>query len=205
MKPQPGFKLDVKGFRFSGLTVVPADELQPLVAKYLGADRSFDDLQAAANVVTDHLRRRGYFVAQAYIPEQKLEGGIVEIAVLEGRLAQVRVEMDDRAPVSRRYIESTLSSLTPGTVLDSDAIERALFFANDLRGVSVRSVIEPGPTPGTANLVVNVEATKRIDGTIEFDNYGSRFTGEHRAGASLNVNSPLGRGDLLSRHRWRRE
>ncbi len=198
VKPLPGFKIDVKGFRFSGLSVVPDSQLQPLVAKYVAPDRSFDDLQAAANVVTEYLRGQGYFVAQAYIPEQKLEGGIVEIAILEGRLAQVRVEVDDRAPVSRRFIESTLSSLTPGTVLNAEAIERALFIANDLRGVTVRSVVEPGPTPGTANLVVNVESTKRVDGTIEFDNYGSRFTGENRLGASVNFNSPLGRGDVLS-------
>jgi hemolysin activation/secretion protein len=198
VKPLPGFKLDVKGFRFSGLSVVSPDSLQPLVQKYIGPERTFEDLQAAANAVTDHLRNRGYFVAQAYVPEQKLEGGIVELAVLEGRLAQVRVEMADRAPVSRRFIESTLSTLTPGTVLYADTIERALFIANDLRGITVRSVVEPGPTPGTANLVVQVTPSKRVDGTIEFDNYGSRFTGENRFGASLNVNSPLGFGDLLS-------
>ncbi|MDB5867470.1 MAG: fhaC2, partial [Betaproteobacteria bacterium] len=85
VKPLPGFKLDVKGFRFSGLSVVSPDSLQPLVQKYIGPERTFEDLQAAANAVTDHLRNRGYFVAQAYVPEQKLEGGIVELAVLEGR------------------------------------------------------------------------------------------------------------------------
>jgi hemolysin activation/secretion protein len=198
VKPLPGFKVDVKGFRFSGLTAPPADDLQPVVQKYLGPDRTFDDLQAAANAVTEYLRRRGLFVAQAYIPEQKLEGGIVEIAVLEGRLAQVRIEMPDSAPVKRRYIESAFAGLAPGTVLTNDTVERALLIANDLRGVTVRSVVEPGAEPGTANLVVQVEPGRRIDGTVEFDNFGSRFTGENRLGASVNVNSPLGWGDILS-------
>jgi hemolysin activation/secretion protein len=198
VKPAPGFKLDIKGFRFSGLTEIPPDALLPLVSKYAGPDRTFEDLEAAARAVTDYLREHGWFVAQAYIPEQKLEHGIVEIAVLEGRLAQIRVEVPPGSPVSRRMIESTLSVLKPGTVMRAETIERALFIANDLRGVAVRSVVEPGPAPGTANLVVQVVPVKRVDGTLEFDNFGSRFTGENRFGASVNVNSPLGFGDLLS-------
>ena len=198
VKPAPGLKLDVKGFRFSGLTQVSPDALQPLVQKYVGEGRSFDELEAAARAVTDYLRDKGYFVAQAYIPEQKLEGGIVEIAVLEGRVAEVRVDVPPGSRVSRRMIEYTLSRLTPGTIMHADTIERALFIANDLRGITLRSVVEPGPTPGTANLIVQVVPGKIIDGTLEFDNYGSRFTGENRFGVSVNWNSPLGFGDLFS-------
>lgn len=125
---------------------MPESELQPLVQKYIGAGRTFEDLQAAADAVSDYLRRKGYFVAQAFLPDQKIEGGAIEIAVLEGRLGEVRLDIG----------------------------ERALFLASDLRGIVVRSVVEPGPTPGTANLVVQVAPGKRIDGTIEFDNFGSR-------------------------------
>jgi hemolysin activation/secretion protein len=198
VKPLPAFKIDVKGFQFSGLSVVSESELQPLVQKYLGPDRTFEDLQGAANAVSQYLRDKGYFVAQAFLPEQKVQEGIIEIAVLEGRLAEVRIDMDERAPVSRSQVARLLATLTPGTVLHNDTVERALFLASDLRGITVRSLIEPGAAAGTANLVVKVEAARRIDGTIEFDNHGSRFTGEHRFGASMNINSPFGRGDLLS-------
>lgn len=198
VKPLPAFKIDVTGFRFSGLTAVTESELQPLVAKFIGPGRSFDDLQGAADAVSAYMRRKGYFVAQAFLPEQKVQDGIVEIAVLEGRLAEVRIDMDEKAPVSRRAVARLLSSLTPGIVMHVDTVERALFLASDLRGITVSSVVEPGPTPGTANLIVKVTPGRRIEGTIEFDNHGSRFTGENRLGASVNVNSPLGRGDLLS-------
>ena len=198
VKPLPGFKIDVKGFKFSGLTVVAESELQPLVQRYVGPDRTFDALQGAANAVSQYLRDKGYFVAQAFLPEQKIQDGIIEIAVLEGRLSEVRIDLDDKAPISRPFIARLLSGLTPGTVLQTDTVERALFLVSDLRGITVRSLIEPGTTAGTASLVVKVEAARRVDGTIEFDNYGSRFTGEHRFGASVNFNSPFGRGDLLS-------
>lgn len=198
VKPPPAFKLDVTGFRFSGVTAVPESELQPLVQKYIGPGRSFDDLQGAAIAVANYLQSKGYFVAQAFLPEQKVQDGIVEIAVLEGRLGEVRIDLDDRAPISRRILARLFSSLTPGTLLHVDTVERALFLASDLRGITVRSVVEPGATPGTANLIVKVSAARRVDGTVELDNHGSRFTGENRFGASINFNSPFQRGDLLS-------
>lgn len=198
VKPVPGLKIDVKAFRFSGLSVESEDRLQAVVQKFKGPDKTFDDLQAAADAVSEYLQQQGYFVAQAFLPEQKIENGVVEIAVLEGRLAEVKVEMEEGAKVSRRTIDAMLSSLTPGTILHRDTVERALFLLSDLRGIAVRSIVEPGAKPGTSNLVVKISPGKRIDASIEFDNHGSRFTGEYRLGGSLDVNSPLGRGDLLS-------
>ena len=37
-----------------------------------------------------------------------------------------------------------------------------------------------------------------LNGYVDFDNHGSRFTGEHRIGANLNVNNPLTIGDQLT-------
>src|SRR5687767_6377362 len=105
VKPPPGVKVDVKSFRFSGLTVVPQGRLQPLVAKFLGPDKTFDDLQAAADAVSEYLQQQGYVVAQAYLPEQSLEGGVVEIAILEGRLAELRIDIDPAVRISRHIVE----------------------------------------------------------------------------------------------------
>lgn len=198
VKPPPGLKVDIKGFRFSGLTVVPQERLQPLVEKFLGPDRSFDDLQAAADAVSEYLQQQGYVVAQAYLPEQNLESGTVEIAILEGRLAELRIDIDPEVPVARHIIEGLLSPLRPGTVMHRDTLERSLFLVSDLRGITVRSSVEAGPTPGTSNLVVKITPGRRLDGLVEFDNHSSRFTGDYRLGGGLNINSPLRRGDLLS-------
>ena len=198
VKPVDGVRIDVKAYRFSGLVSIDESELRPVVAEFIGPDKTFDDLQAAADAVSELLQRKGYFVAQAYLPEQKIEQGIVEIAVLQGRLAKVRVELEDGVPVSREIIEGLLSGLVPGTVLHRDTVERALFLVSDLRGLNVRSIVEPGAEPGTSNLVLKVSPGRRIDGLVEFDNHSSRFTGDYRLGGGVNFNSPLGRGDLLS-------
>jgi hemolysin activation/secretion protein len=198
VKPVSGLKVDVKAFRFTGLTVVPEQELQQQVKSFIGPDKTFDDLQSAADAVSEYLQRKGYIVGQAFLPEQKIENGIVEIAVLEGKLGEVRVDMEPGVPVSRSIIEGLLSPLKPGTVLHRDLVERSLFLVSDLRGLTVHSIVEPGSAPGTSNIVLKVAAARRVDGTIEFDNHTSRFTGDYRLGGSINFNSPFKRGDLLS-------
>jgi hemolysin activation/secretion protein len=198
VRPADSVRIGVKAFRFSGLSTISEAELQPLVAPFVGPDKTFDDLQAAAEAVSEYLQRQGLFVAQAYLPEQNVGEGLIEIAILEGRLAQLNIEIDGNVPVARHIVEGLLSGLTPGTVMHRDTVERALFLVSDLRGLNVRSIVEPGPQPGTSNLLVKVTAGRRVDAMIEFDNHSSRFTGEHRLGAGVNFNSPLGRGDLLS-------
>jgi hemolysin activation/secretion protein len=198
VKPVAGLKTEVKGFRFTGQTVVREETLQAQVTSFVGPDKTFDDLQSAVDAVSEYLQREGYVVGQAFLPEQKIDNGIVEIAVLEGRLGQVRVDMEPDVPVSRDMIEGLLTPLRPGTILHRNVVERSLFLVSDLRGLTVRSIVEPGSAPGTSNIVLKVSAGRRFDGTIEFDNHTSRFTGDYRLGGSVNINSPFRRGDLLS-------
>jgi hemolysin activation/secretion protein len=198
VKPVPGLKTDVKAFRFSGLTVVSEQELQNEVKGFIGPNKTFDDLQTAVDAVSEYLQRKGYIVGQAFLPEQKIDNGVVEIAVLEGRLGQVRIDMEPDVPVSKSMIEGLVSPLKPGTVLHRDVVERSLFLVSDLRGLTVRSIVEPGSAPGTSDIVLKVAAARRVDATLEFDNHTSRFTSDFRLGGSINFNSPFKRGDLLS-------
>jgi hemolysin activation/secretion protein len=70
---------------------------------------------------------------------------------------------------------------------------------NDLPNAIVTSEIRPSKTVGAADLRINLEqADDLVNGFIDFDNGGSRFTGEYRLGVSMNVNSPLGLGDQLT-------
>ncbi len=198
IREAPGLLLDVTAFRITGLSVFSEGELLPLLDPYLGPDRSFEDLEDAARAVSDRLRDDGYFLAQAYLPAQRVEDGVVEIAVLEGRIGRVTVEQTEDVPVSPSIIDAILTALPPGTVIRDDTIERSLFLIGDLRGLAIRSTLQPGATPGTADLVLTVSPTPRFGATLDVDNLGSRFTGQHRVGAAFEWNSPFERGDLLA-------
>ena len=75
--------------------------------------------------VTNRLKESGYFLAEAYLPPQKAEDGVVEIAVLEGSIGRVRVEQKGDVPVSPSIIDGIISAFPPrapvGLGRDADA------------------------------------------------------------------------------------
>lgn len=214
MPNAPGLRVDVKSFRISGLTAFSERELLPLLEPRLGPNRGFADLQAAAEVVADHLRAAGYFLVQAYLPTQEIRDGQVEIAVFEGRIGRVpKPTRSGEIRVSEEAVDALLSPLRPGTLIREDNIERALFLLGDLKGLQVKSTLKPGDLNGTADLVIELSppcageqsqwpvrrvTECRFEATAEADNLGSRYTGEWRTGASLTWIGPLRRGDSLS-------
>jgi len=201
-KPASGrrseLRIEVKAFRFSGLTAVREQKLQRVVQKYLGPNRGFDDLQAAVGEVAEYLRTAGFFLAQAYLPAQQVSDGVIEIAVLEGRIGRVKVEREGDVPVSQWAIDSILSTLRPGMVIREGEVERALFLLGDLNGFAVRSVMQPGERLGTADLVVRLSPARRLEAAVDYDNFGSPYVGQNRAGTAFSWNNPLHLGDNLS-------
>ena len=194
----PDLKIEITDFAVSG---VPDEERAAIQAKLTpmrGPDRSFQDILDAAGVVRSHLNGRGYFLAQAYIPEQKLQGGVVEIVVLLGRLGKVELNYDAATPVPRSQVQAHLDRLRTGEVLRTADLERVLFLLNDMHGVHATSTIRPGAEPGTADLIVDVKPDPTVGGQLQLDNMGSRFTGVGRVNGGLVFGSPFGVGDSLS-------
>src|SRR3546814_12269126 len=101
-------------------------ELDALAADYIGRQVAFDDLQQIAQCVTDLYLRRGYYLAQAVLPVQEVVDGVVEISVVEGRLGQVTVQVDPKAPIDEARVRAMLAPLPPGPPLHRARYEREL-------------------------------------------------------------------------------
>jgi hemolysin activation/secretion protein len=193
-----GPKIEVKGFRIAGLAPARADALLPLVARYLGPGKTLADLEDAAKDIEVALQRQGLFLAQAYVPEQNLAGGIVTLQVLEGRLGAVKIEAEPGVKVSPEFMERIVAMLRGNPVAERDLIERALFTLGDLRGITATSTLTPGDKVGQADLTIKVSASRGYAYSLEYDNAGSLFTGRNRVYANFDWFNPVGRGDIAS-------
>jgi len=191
-------RVEIKGFRLTGMTVVAEDEMTEVLAPFKGPNKRFQDLLDASAAVKRELAGRGYFLADVIVPEQRIANGIIELRVLEGRLGKVRLEIDPQVSISRDLIESYLGSLKEGGLIQTADVERALFQIHDLRGIVARSSFGPGATPGTADLTISVSPSKKFDANVNLDATGSLYTGLHRISAGVDGNSLLGRGELIS-------
>lgn len=199
-KPSDDLRVDVQAYSV-------ADDAPPelraalarITAPFTGKDRSFEDLINAASEVTRFLQSElGYYLGYAYIPEQQIAGGTIRIGVLEGRLDEVRLNWSEGLPVRREVVQAYLDELAPGSVLKVRDVERVVFLVNDLRGITAQFEVQAGSKPGTASLVVTPRAEATWTARADLDANGSRYLGRFRATGLVSMNSPFGRGDVLT-------
>ena len=193
----PQLKVKVEQFTFTGNTLYSEAQLQPVVQEFVGKELDFEGLNEAATKVRAYYRTRGYFLAQAYLPQQAIRNGRVEIGVIEGRVGEVELDRRPGTNIADGLLVGILGThLKQGQLITETGLERPLLLINDLPGAQVTSEIRPSKTLGAADLRVNVAQTgRRFNGFVDADNHGNRFTGEYRAGANLNWDTPLGYGD----------
>jgi hemolysin activation/secretion protein len=196
----PELRVKVQEFNFTGNTLYSEAQLQPLVEEFIGKELDFEGLNEAATKVRAFYRARGYFLAQAYLPQQAIRNGRVEIGIIEGRIGQVELDRRSGTHIADSLLVGILGTqLRQGEIITETGLERPLLIINDLPGAQVTSEIRPSKTLGAADLRVNVsQAGGALNGFVDADNHGNRFTGEYRAGTNLNWNTPLGYGDQAS-------
>jgi hemolysin activation/secretion protein len=200
--PDTDVKILVKGFRFSGGQGLATDaELEALLKDSMGKELGFAELKQLAERVTIYLReQKGYLLARAYLPAQDITTGIIEIAIIAGRIqGEVEVNVKEPRRISQSLLEGIAGkTLKAGSAVRMEEMERAVLLINDLPGISSNASLERGAAPGTTRLGINVTEGPLINGLISGDNYGDRYTGIWRGTGQVAANDPFGLGDQVS-------
>jgi len=188
-------KLLVQGLRIMGARAYAEADLLAVSGWQAPREMSLGELRELAARITRHYRDHGYFLAQAYLPAQDIRQGVVTITVLEGHYGAITVRND--SGLSPALVDGVLQGLSTGDTVSLAPLEQRLLRLSDLPGVNVKSTLTPGASVGTSDLILDLKAGQRISGSVEADNHGSRYTGEVRVGATVQVNNLSGRGDVL--------
>ncbi len=198
-----GPKVQVEAFELVGAVERPEhdidlDEIRALLREKR-AERpegfTIGRLDELADVVTRYYRERGLILAQAVIPVQTVEAGVVKVKVIEGRIGRVLTEGNEM------YSDATLSEPFEhliGKPVTKAEIESALLQLTDFPGLSVFGVFQPGQKVGEADIVLKVQEEDRFDFALRVDNQGTPETGRNRLRATVDWNNPLGGGDRLT-------
>ncbi len=193
-----GMTIQAQAFRFAGNTLLSAEQLTPVLADLVGRELDFAGLQRAIEAVATRYREAGW-IARVYLPEQDISTGIVTLQVVEARYAGLRQEGAEPTLVQRAQIEAWFQAAqAEGAFLNAEALDRTLLLVDDLPGVSVAGALTLGQGQGQTALVLQATDEPFIYGDVGMDNTGARSTGSQRSTANLNINSPGGRGELVS-------
>ena len=197
MEPK-GPTLTVKSFTFTGNLLIPADQLVPLLASYVGRPLSFEELRNAAAEISLHYRRQGY-VATVSVPKQEVKDGVVLLRVLESRFCGVTLDPASDGRISPELLKQLIThAMIPGAPTDMRLLDRGLLLAGDLPGASVTGGLAAGTEEGRSDLVLLSRKTPLWSGSVSADNAGAHSTGSPRALASVALASPQGQGEQFS-------
>lgn len=191
-----GPAIRISALRISGETLFDEPTLIAASGFVPGQEMNLFALRAAAARIAGYYKARGYFLAQAYLPSQDVQDGTITIAVIEGRYGAVAVT--DHAGLRPGIAEGVLRGLDAGDLIANAPLERRLLLLSDIPGVVARGTLAPGTQVGTSDLTVDLAPGRSIDGSIEADNAGNRYTGAYRGGGTINFNNAAGIGDMLS-------
>jgi len=195
--PEP--TVAVTEIAFTGNDSIPAAELEPLTADYVGRDVTLTELKAAAAAVTAEYRRRGMALAKAYVPAQEVTDGRVEMQVVEGKRGELTVE--GNRIFSEAFVRRHLEEAMSGDVVSNRELERGLLIMNeDYTGLQVESVLQRGREPGTVDIQAKVAEDKQWRGYLGYNNFGSDSVTPNRFSIGADANSLAFDGDLLSLH-----
>lgn len=188
-----GARVHIAAFRIVGNDEIDSDTLHRLVDAEAGKPLNLYELNKVARIITDYYRSKGFPVARAVIPAQKVEFGNVTIEVIEGRID--RSSFTGNKLYSEELLQHWSKSLE-GKTAKTETLEERILTLNDLPGLTTRAVLTPGAEYGTTTTEF-VTTEKPYEGEVSVNNYGRREIGRARVDAAVNLNNPLAIGDQL--------
>lgn len=163
---QPRF--NVFEYRIDGNTVLATQRIERAVYPHLGEGRTIDDVEAARGALEQAYRGAGYGTVSVDIPPQKVDGGVVTLQVVEGKVSRLRV-LGSRY-YSQSRILATVPSLAEGAVPLLPQVQKEMVAVNTSMDKRVTPLLRPGREPGTTEVDLQVEDEAPLHGNVELNN-----------------------------------
>lgn len=186
--------INVTRYEVKGSTVFSAEEFAAVTKPFLGRI-SFAQLLQARSAITKLYVDRGYVTSGAFIPPQTLEGGLVEIQILEGRLEDINVTGLQR--LQPGYVRSRLAKAAAQPLNVNQLLEGLRLLQLDPRLAGISADLQAGIEQGTSLLDVQASETDPFSATVSLDNGRSPSVGSVRGKLQLSHNNLVGWGDEL--------
>ena len=192
----------VKRFVFRGNSKITSKELLSVLSNYVNKDLNFSELELATSLISKEYRSRGLW-AMAYLPDQELKNGMIEINILEGKIGKLKfIEADDKGKSlnlpqaeASKYI---LRGQNIGEMLDVRTLETSVKNLDNVPGITAAASLLAGMGPGETDIAISMANTELVTGSVRMDNHGSNSAGEYRLSGLANFDGMFNAGDRVS-------
>lgn len=184
-------RFDIFEYRVEGTTLIPALTVEKAVYPHMGEQKSLDDVEKAREALEKAYHGVGYLTVLVTIPQQRVNEGVVRLAVTEAPVDRLRV-------VESRYfdqgaIRAGVPELAEGNVPNFQDMQTELTALNRNADRRVTPVLRPGKTPGTVEVDLKVQDTLPLHGSVELNDRYSPDTSRTRLNASVRYDNLWGK------------
>ena len=199
-KPEtPALPADTRCFPIQDIELKGADSLSAadrtrLLKPYIGQCLGVTQLNELLKVITDHYIAKGRVTSRAYLPQQDLSSGHLQVLVVEGKLEGIK------GAQGSTVTDRELAMAFPGKVgaaLNLREVEQLVDQLSRLPSKQAQMELTPGSQIGGSEVLVKNQPQKPWRASLSRNNDGQKSTGEQQWGAGFEWDSPLGLGDQL--------
>lgn len=199
-KPEaPATPADTRCFPIQDIELKGADSLSAadrtrLLKPYIGQCLGVAQLNELLKVITDYYIAKGHVTSRAYLPQQDLSSGHLQVLVVEGKLEGIKGAQG--STVTDRELEMAFPGKV-GEALNLREVEQLVDQLSRLPSKQAQMELTPGTQIGGSEVLVKNQPQKPWRASLSRNNDGQKSTGEQQWGAGLEWDSPLGLADQL--------
>jgi len=194
-KPKSEVRIAIKDIVTDTSEILSEKEIRKITAGYEGELHTINDLFEIVDKLNALYRSKGFITAKALLPPQKVEGGVVKIRLVEGRVGKILLKGNEH---TRDSFVLNRFSLESGALVRLDLLEKDLLYFNAVNDVTLRATLRPGEQSGETDLVLKAEEPPNYEVSLLADNAGTETVGRERVGLKLVDVSLFGYRDPLT-------
>jgi hemolysin activation/secretion protein len=193
--PGQGPSVFVRDIRLEGNTVLGTAELEPILRRYQGREVTTEELLRLRDELTLAYVERGYVNSGAVIPDQEVVDGVITLQIIEGRLAEMRLE--GLRSLDSGFLERRIRQGAGPPLNVRDLQERLQLLLLDPSIDRLNARLGPGGAPGESRLEVDFSEARRLWLAARFANDESPSVGEEHGEIEAIFRNVVGRSDPL--------
>ena len=191
-----GKKVYIRQINVEGATLIKEQTIQAIISKYENKELTLSEINQIAGDISSAYIKQGYILARAYIPQQEIKDGVLEVKVIEGKIG--RIIVTGNKSYSTDFIKSYFSVVKNEPSPKDETLNRAILLLDDYPSLKVvKTVLKAGKEPGTTDIYVEVKDARPMSGSISCDNFGSDITSKDRLNMTFNIGNLITSGDYL--------
>jgi hemolysin activation/secretion protein len=186
-------KVTISKLQIDGGTVYPLKDLAQVFEPLIGHETNLAQLIEATRSITRRYQADGYLLSYAFLPEQRFDGGLVRVVLVEGYIRDYQIQGNIGSVSS--YVEKLADKLKAERPLTRKTFERYTTLMGAIPGVTLQAQVPPpGTTDGGTHM--DITASRKPFTTSMSLNEASR--GGTQALLTATSNSWTSKGEQLS-------